>query len=52
MVIELTFLISCLTLLVTLSTSVRLSELEERLRIAKIQNDVTQKIPVRKRRKF
>ena len=49
--IEIILLISCLTLLATLSTSVRLSELEERLRITKIQNDITQKIPVRRRRR-
>ncbi len=48
--IELIFFISCLTLLGTFLTAAKLSELEEEIKVAKIQNDVTQKIPVRKRR--
>lgn len=46
------FFISCLSLGTSAFAAFKLLEIEQDMKLAKIQNDVTQEIPVRRRSEF
>jgi len=50
--IGLILLLSLINLLVVGFVALKLIEIEYQMNMAKVHNDVTQRIPVRKRRKF
>jgi len=50
--IGLILLVSLINLLVVVLIALKLVDMDHEMNMAKVHNDVTQRIPVRKRRKF